>query len=677
VISRDDDPGLLSPGPAPKQQLLVILMENRPTFPVLSQMNVQILAHPWVAIDHADPRPTRMRRSRIWVIGLALAISIGFAFSPVIDAGFFALDDAPNFTSNLHFRGLGWDQLKWAWRTSLMGVYQPLSWVILLLESAMFGLDPRGYHLCSILLHAANAVVLYLLTVDLLRLAMPEAMRRDGERLKLMTAVSTAFFALHPLRTEVVVWASCQPYLPSAFFFMSAIRCYLRAQGGEVRNRTGWLFASFFAGWAALLCKAPAVVLPAVLVILDAYPLRRLKWGCGPWPAPELTRALREKVPFLVLSLAFIIIAPKVRGNAETPLAFKSLSPRVALACYSAWFYPIKTIAPLGLYPCYPLPPIIRTTDPTFLSRIILTTALTVALIAVKRRFPGILATWACYLALLAPTSGLIHFGWAIAADRYSYFPALSWAPLGAAGLYTVCRRTYRPRGLAIVLGLALFAGLIGLTRAQCRLWRAPSEALWRHALAHSSSPNPLAHTLLGGGLAIQGRLEESIVHSAEAVRIDPTNFFAQSNLVQALITREKYAEAEEKLTAAVRLLPSPEFQTNLAYVLTKQQKYHEAVDLLSKIADIQPKNAIVHYNLGYALARLGRLEGAATSLSRARAIRPDWAEAHYELGSVLSRSGRIDEAISSFSEALRINPDYAEARQGLADVIQKTTRRN
>ena len=218
-----------------------------------------------------------------WWIVVALAVVAATAFLPALNNGFLAFDDDENFLDNASFRGLGPSQIRWAWTTFLLGVYQPLAWMLLELEYVLAGLNPRGYHLVSIGLHAAVAVALFALIVAILRRCGWPANQAPGREihLQLAAALAAALFAVHPLRVEVVAWASCQPYLPCALFSILTILAYLRthdepadADGGR---RRAWMMVTLALFTAALLSKAVAVTLPLVLLAIDVYPLCRLR----------------------------------------------------------------------------------------------------------------------------------------------------------------------------------------------------------------------------------------------------------------------------------------------------------------------------------------------------------------------------------------------------------------
>ena len=301
-----------------------------------------------------EPLPAWDRRT--WLVTIPLALIVICAFFPSLDNGFVSWDDHENFLDNPSFRGLGAAQIKWAWTTFLIGVYQPLAWLLFEAQFVFYELDPRGYHLISLLFQVTDAVVLYLLTVTLLVRCQTETRLESPWPRALSAGLATALFAAHPLRVEAVAWASCQPYLPCILFAMLSVLAYLGAFPANSAPRWSLLAGSFLFFLAALLFKAVAVTLPVVLLILDVYPLRRLPDATGRWFGPPARRVLWEKVAFVVLSLVFMALA--IRAREQSPFLVESynVSEGVAQACYAVWFYVQKTLWPRDLIAFYPLP---------------------------------------------------------------------------------------------------------------------------------------------------------------------------------------------------------------------------------------------------------------------------------------------------------------------------------
>ncbi len=216
-------------------------------------------------------------------LSMRLALLAIVAMLPAISIGYLMGDDDANFLDNVGFRGIGWRHLRWAWTTTLVGVYQPISWMLLEAQYALWGMNPKGYHYVSLAFHALNVMVLFWLTIELIHRCRPDRTPEENRRLTWASAASVALFAVHPLRAEVVSWMSCQPYLPCALVTMLTVLAYLEAHNEtrSSRSRMHWLIATFFLWVAAILSKAPAITLPLVLLVLDVYPLRRIGRGRG------------------------------------------------------------------------------------------------------------------------------------------------------------------------------------------------------------------------------------------------------------------------------------------------------------------------------------------------------------------------------------------------------------
>src|SRR3989442_9206471 len=233
-------------------------------------------------------------RAVSWLVPVLIALVTFAAFSPTLQNQFVSWDDDKNFLENPHYRGLGWTHLHWMWTTH-QGHYIPLTWMTLGLDYLVWGMNPLGYHLTSLLLHAANAVVFFFVVRRILALSLPSPSERD-HALAVSAGFAALAFAIHPLRVESVAWATERRDVLSRLFYLSAILVYLRACEREERGR-GWYWAAVGLFACALLSKSMVVNLPIVLLILDVYPLRRLGGFVGWWSAP-LRRVSAGQIPF-------------------------------------------------------------------------------------------------------------------------------------------------------------------------------------------------------------------------------------------------------------------------------------------------------------------------------------------------------------------------------------------
>src|SRR6266851_3871387 len=257
-------------------------------------------------------------------------------FLPALGNDFVNWDDERNFVLNPNYRGLGWTEIEWMWTSHLLGRYVPITWMTLGLDYTIWGMNPFGYHLTSVLFHAVNAVLLYFVALALLRLGMRDRSKEMQARIPIGALFAALVFALHPLRAESVAWVTERRDVVSGMFFLLAILAYLRGNpdvpGAPIRRKYYLACFGFFI--LALLSKEIAVTLPVILLILDVYPMRRL--GEAGWFSASGGRILVEKTPFFVLSLADGVLAlyiGKLEGITASIVHVNSFA-RLAISLY-------------------------------------------------------------------------------------------------------------------------------------------------------------------------------------------------------------------------------------------------------------------------------------------------------------------------------------------------------
>src|SRR5438270_4718069 len=294
----------------------------------------------------------------------AIPQAIGLVVVAVFAVGlrneFVQWDDYNNVVDNSHFRGLGWARVRWMFTTTLMGYYIPLTWLTFGLDYVIWGMRPAGYHFTNLVLHAANAALFYWVSRRVLRAAAPGV----GEyALRAGAAVAALFFAVHPLRAESVAWATERRDVLSGLLFLTCVLTYLRAAAAHSHSRRRLLLLAIAVFALAMLAKSIVMTLPLLLLVLDWYPLRRLRglsWSEGN------RRVLLEKIPFFAVGLAGAEVSYWAVAR-DGLLTQYSLPSRIAMALYSLVFYVSKTVVPSDLSPLYELPSHVDVLDPQFL----------------------------------------------------------------------------------------------------------------------------------------------------------------------------------------------------------------------------------------------------------------------------------------------------------------------
>jgi tetratricopeptide (TPR) repeat protein len=598
----------------------------------------------------------------------AVAVAAAVPFLPAVRGEFVNWDDLENFVSNPGYRGLGWTQIRWMFTSTLMGHWIPLTWLSLGLNYALGGMDPTGYHVLNQLLHVANALLVALVARRLLARGLG-----DGPAADWGAALAAAVFAAHPLRSESVAWITERRDVLSGLFYLLVVLVYL---GGARPDRalSGRRLAACTGLYAcALMSKSMTMTLPATLLLLDVYPLRRLGLG---------GRALlREKLPLVVLALAGAIVAvfAVARGAVFTGYTERGLEERVALVAYNLWFYPAKMLWPIGLSPLYELPPRLSLAEGRFLLPLVAVVAVSLALGAAWRRWPAGLAAWLHSAIVLGPVSGVVHAGHQLAHDRYSYLSGLGFAVLAGAVLGLVLRsrqagRIGRGTAAAARAGAGVAVLLLGLGAwGQSGIWRS-GESLWAAALA--AEPDcVLCHNNLGYVYLGQKRWAEAEYHFRRAVALRPERANSHNNLGTALANQGRYREAEAAFLEAMRWATRRiDGLANLGSLYARAGRNDEAVPLLRQAWLLDPGFPGVRANLGHALANqgaaranAGRVDEAVAPLTEAVRLVPDDPGVRRNLGQALVAVGRPAEALPHLERAVALDPRGTAQRFWLA----------
>jgi tetratricopeptide (TPR) repeat protein len=551
--------------------------------------------------------PERRSICAFWCPGaLVVAVTL-VTFLSALRNDFVNWDDLENFLKNPHYRGLGWANIRWMFTTVHMVHYMPVTWLTLGMDYVLWGMHPRGYHLTALLLHASNALLFYLLAYRLLTLgfaASPPTPRpeQDGVHdeegqpsdrgLMLGAVVAALLFSVHPLRVESVAWITERRDLVAGLFSLLTVLAYLKAFDRRTGNRLhpGWLWASVGAFILALLSKSIVVGLPLVLLALDVYPLRRRR----------RVGLLIEKTPFLLASIAIgmVMLSVGVRRELISDLRTLGVLDRLAITAYGLCFYLLKTVVPWPLSPLYELQYPVRPLTAMYLFPAVIVVAISVALIALRRRWPAALTIWVAYVTLILPVSGLFQNGVQIAADRFTYLPCLGLALIAGAGV-TWCWRgkeagrvTPRLARLVAALSATLIVVFAALSTIQVRTWR-DSETLWRHAVALNPG-SPHAHFHLAGAFSLLGKHEQALAEYAEAIALAPDALNVKG-LFHAALGRELQTTgdlegAERSYTAVLRYVRDDETAlNNLGVIYALRRDDRTALDMFLRVLRVAP----------------------------------------------------------------------------------------
>ena len=388
------------------------------------------------------------------------------------------------------------------------GNYTPLSLLSLSADFSFWGMNPFGYHLTNLLLHAANAAVFYLLCLEFLSFG---GATGDDQAASVAAAL---FFSLHPLRVQSVAWVAERRDVLCGFFFLLTLLFWMRSfRPGRLNGGRGRA-AALGAFFLALLSKSSAVPLPLVLILLDFWPLRRLPASPRRWGAA--LPLWKEKLPFLALAAVFAMLAAAAQSKGGAIVSVREAVPiqRVNQIGMNLVFYLGKLLWPahLAFYEWRWRP--VR-------AAVIIGTVATALLLAVaarSRRLRAPLLSALAYQSLmLAPILGFVTIGHELVADRYSYLSGLAWAVLFGAGLRHLARRH---RAASLIFACAWLTALAATTRAQIPVWK-DSVSLWKQ-MARVDPGGGAARPMLAGALVEKGRVGEAILDLEDHLLLYP-----------------------------------------------------------------------------------------------------------------------------------------------------------
>ena len=601
------------------------------------------------------------------ILCLILVAATLALYNPVNRHTFVNYDDDRYVTENPHVHnGLGWDTVTWAFASTDQANWHPLTWLSHALDYQLFHLNPTGHHFTSVMIHALNAALLFLLLMYATGHAGPS----------LFVAL---LFALHPINVESVAWIAERKNVLSTFFFLAAIGAY-----GWYAQKPHWqrylATASLFA--LGLMSKPMVITFPFVLLLLDYWPLARIKGtqaGTLPTAPLPLSRLLAEKLPLLALSAASAVITMQAQRAGGAVRSAAQFSPGVrlenAVVAYATYLW--KMIWPSHLAPLYPHPGDTLAAWQVVVSALILL-GVTIAVLRFRaKRY--LLTGWLWFLGTLVPVIGLVQVGDQAMADRYAYIPligifvmvAWGYVDLAAAGS---SESRHAPLAVSVIPAACVLLALLVATHRQLAYW-STSYDLWTHALAVTDK-NFIAQDNLGGALLLLGKPDEAHSHFQAAAEINPRDPMSRSNLGAYLQDHGHLAEAIEQYNRTISLTSDPGLlaatYANLATAYRKLGEDAKARDSYDQALRLNPNQFNAYLGLGQLLEAQNKLDEAITNYSRSVELRPT-DRGFLLLGHALESAGRRIEALAAYQAALKLTPDLAEAQRAVEALTAKT----
>ena len=593
-----------------------------------------------------------------FLICLALTFVTAVVFYQVYTYDFVNFDDPTYVSKNPNIQaGMTLEAIKWAFTTSRTANWHPLTWLSHILDWQLFGHNSAGHHITNLIFHIVNTLLLFIVLKQMTGAIWP-------------SAFVAALFALHPLHVESVAWVSERKDVLSTFFWLLTMWAYVRF----VRRPkiTGYLLVVLFLA-LGLMAKPMLVTLPFVLLLLDYWPLDRFGPKRGKAGTKySLSHLLIEKIPLFAMVLASCIVTYIVqqKGGAMPIAEVRDFPIRLANAFISYLQYINKMIWPARLAMFYPHPGRNVSIFYAIISAVFLL-AVTILILRFAKSRRYLVTGWFWYLGTLVPVIGLVQVGDQAMADRYSYITLTGLFIIITWGLPDLLAR-WRYKKIALILSALLIILAVSMcTHFQLRYWR-NNLTLFQHAL-DVTEDNYVAHLCMAAVMHEQGKVDETIYHCSEAIRIEPNCLQAHIRLGDTLRDTGRLDEAVREYQKSLQIKSDdPYVLIALGITLGRQNKSDEAIKYFTEALRINPDFAAAHTNLGYALAIQGNLNEAAVHFAEAIRLDPGSSKAHYHLGQILVQKGEIDEAIAHFNQAIRIEPNYTAARESLDLVLAK-----
>ncbi len=599
---------------------------------------------------------------RLIIITCALIVAVitFLVFMPTFQNEFLIWDDDTLVTDNLHIQKFNMQTIKHIFTSVGITIWYPITMLSFALDHAVWGLDPKGFHLTNNILHSLNAFLVFMIAYCLVYLAGDD---KEGLNVKAIVAaaVTALLFALHPLRVESVAWIAERKDVTYSFFYLLSIFMYLKYATAESGGRKFYIISiAVFA--VSLMSKPMAVTLPLVLLILDHYPLGRLFGGKK---GENTGRIILEKVPYILLSamMSASTIITNVDSGSLMSLDTHPLYTRVLVAARAYIFYLYKAIVPQDLAPYYPYPRNIVIFSAEYTGAILIFLFLTAISLYLFRKRKAVTAAWFYYLITLVPVIGIVQLGSYAAANRYTYLPMLGPFLLVGIMAGSAFSRPGR-KALQAVTVIAVLAVLIMLARITVRdipQWK-DTLTLWTYQINIYPDRVPIAYTNRGIAHDKAGNTLKAIEDYSKSIQIDSKYVKAYNNRGVAYINLNMFKEALKDYTMAIKLNPGmSQVYNNRGVLYGRLGEYDKTIDDCTKAIELDPGIPDSYYNRGIAFFELKRYEEAIRDYSMTIRIHPRHVKAINNRGNAYRELNQYEAAVRDYTRAIELSPKRVE----------------
>ena len=506
-------------------------------------------------------------------------------------------------------KGLTSESISWAFSFTDIAYWHPLTWLSHMLDCQIYGLIPGMHHRTSLIFHIINSILLFFVL-----------QKMTGTLWR--SAFVAALFALHPLHVESVAWIAERKNVLSTFFWMLTMLAYVHYTTRPSLYRYLLTLLLLMLG---LMAKPMLVTLPFVLLLLDYWPLERLRHQ-SPF------NLILEKIPFFALSAVSVYISSLSVHRYEIVVSTElvPMQLRIANALVSYVKYIEKMIWPKNLAIFYPFPDTLPIWQ--ILGAGLFLASISFLVLLNLRKKPYLCMGWLWFLGTLIPVIGLKQAGlWPAMADRWAYVPLVGIFIILAWGGSDLLKKWTNKKIVSSILAMSVLLALTIQSFLQATHWK-NNIALFENAIKVTEN-NWLAHNNLGIALFSEGKLDKAIYHYKKALNIKPDT------------------------SEAIK---------NLGVALTEKGNFKEAAQYFSKALVINPEDWDSHYKLGRILENQGKFNEAIRHFEEVIRINPDYAQAYNEIGIILAQKGKLQKSNNFFSKAIQLEPDCKEARDNL-----------